>query len=77
MQRFGSHLACDAPPPPPQVRKHVAGDYAAAAAALDGGGFDAVILQHEFGIYGGAYGEFVLELARAAGDRAPRCDGDP
>ena len=37
-------------------------DYGRAADFINKGGFDAVILQHEFGIFGGDAGSYVLEL---------------
>jgi glycosyltransferase involved in cell wall biosynthesis len=39
------------------------GDYAAAARSLDRRGVDVVVIQHEYGIFGGADGEHVLSLA--------------
>ena len=39
------------------------GDYVAAAGALDRRGTDVVVIQHEYGIFGGADGEYVLSLA--------------
>ncbi len=52
---------------PPEVvaflDDHGPADYRRAAVAIDGLGADVVSLQHEFGIYGGADGEHVLELA--------------
>jgi X-X-X-Leu-X-X-Gly heptad repeat protein len=51
---------------PPEVlttiRQNVAGDYAQAAAELDGL-VDVVLIEHEYGIFGGDSGDFVLELA--------------
>ena len=38
-------------------------DYRAAAQAINAGGYDAVWLQHEYGIFGGECGEMVFELA--------------
>ncbi|MFN0191814.1 MAG: glycosyltransferase family 4 protein [Aestuariivirga sp.] len=40
------------------------GDYIAAAKFLNSGKFDAVSLQHEFGIFGGEAGSHILSLAR-------------
>ena len=45
-----------------EVRQEVLADYVAAAAYINAGGFDAVSLQHEFGIFGGEAGGFVLAL---------------
>ena len=45
-----------------EVRDGEVEDYVAAAAFLNAGGFDAVSLQHEFGIFGGEAGEHVLAL---------------
>ena len=39
------------------------GDYAAAARTLDRRGVDVVVIQHEYGIFGGADGAHVLSLA--------------
>ena len=40
-------------------------DYLRVARALDAGRFDAISLQHEYGIWGGEDGEYVLDFARA------------
>lgn len=40
------------------------GDYAAAARLLDRRGVDVVVIEHEYGIFGGPDGEHVLSLAR-------------
>jgi len=45
-----------------EVRQDVLSDYVAAAAYINSGGFDAVCLQHEFGIFGGEAGEYILAL---------------
>ena len=37
-------------------------DYVSAAAYLNAGRFDTVCLQHEFGIFGGKAGAYILEL---------------
>lgn len=54
---------------PPMVRMTIAqdepADYRAAAAYINAGGFDAVCLQHEFGIFGGHAGSHVLGLIAA------------
>lgn len=44
------------------VRPDVRGDYAAAADAIAADGVDVVCLQHEYGIFGGDAGEYILEL---------------
>ena len=52
---------------PPEVvatiRQHVASDYAAAASELARRDVDVVLIEHEYGIFGGDYGKFVLTLA--------------
>ena len=52
---------------PPEViatiRQEVASDYRAAAAALGRADVDVVLVEHEYGIFGGNDGHFVLELA--------------
>jgi glycosyltransferase involved in cell wall biosynthesis len=54
---------------PASVQMHIdqdsLADYAAAAEFINHGGFDVVCLQHEFGIFGGAAGNFVLGLLAA------------
>ncbi len=45
-----------------QINDHDVQDYVRAARILNAGDFDAVCLQHEFGIFGGAAGGHVLEL---------------
>ncbi len=45
-----------------QVRDAVGQDYRKAATFLNGGGFDVVSLQHEYGIFGGEAGADILEL---------------
>ena len=56
-------------PYPPEVRlrirRDVRDDYRAAAATLNLRGLDAVSLQHEYGIWGGEDGSFVLDFVRA------------
>ncbi len=49
------------------IRQDVRGDYAAAARALWQGGADVVILEHEYGIFGGTDGAYVLSLAAELG----------
>ena len=52
---------------PPEVvatiRQDVASDYRAAAAELGRANVDVVLIEHEYGIFGGNDGQFVLELA--------------
>jgi glycosyltransferase involved in cell wall biosynthesis len=52
---------------PPEVaatiRQNVASDYRAAAAELGRANVDVVLIEHEYGIFGGTDGQFVLELA--------------
>ncbi|MDH4440169.1 MAG: glycosyltransferase family 4 protein [Rhizobium sp.] len=45
-----------------EIRDGEIEDYVTAARILNNGGYDAVSLQHEFGIFGGADGEFILAL---------------
>ncbi|HEU5484273.1 MAG TPA: glycosyltransferase, partial [Microlunatus sp.] len=45
------------------IRQDVRSDYAAVAGALTSRGADVVLVEHEFGIFGGEAGEFVLTLA--------------
>ena len=56
-------------PSPPEVhhtiRRDVAGDYARTARALQHCEIDVVSIQHEYGIWGGADGEHVLEFLHA------------
>jgi glycosyltransferase involved in cell wall biosynthesis len=47
------------------LRQHERGDYAAAAEALNAAGVDVVLIQHEYGIYGGDSGEYLLDLVDA------------
>ena len=53
----------------PTIRQDVASDYPAAAQDLARRGTDVVLVEHEYGIFGGEAGEFVL----GAGRRAHRC----
>lgn len=46
------------------IRQNEMQDYVATADALNRLGVEAVFLQHEFGIFGGPAGEFVLELVK-------------
>jgi len=54
---------------PPIVRTSIdqdePGQYAGAAELINRGGFDVVCLQHEFGIFGGVAGNYILELIQA------------
>lgn len=45
-----------------EIRDGEIEDYATAARIINSGNFDAVSLQHEFGIFGGADGKFILTL---------------
>jgi glycosyltransferase involved in cell wall biosynthesis len=45
-----------------EIKDDVIEDYVSAAAYLNAGRFDAVCLQHEFGIFGGKAGAHILEL---------------
>ena len=45
-----------------QIRDDSVKDYVRAAAFLNAGRFDVVCLQHEFGIFGGAAGDYIVEL---------------
>jgi glycosyltransferase involved in cell wall biosynthesis len=60
----------DGPEPYPievrhRIRRDVPADYARAARAIDAGGCDAVSVQHEYGIWGGRDGEYVLDFVHA------------
>ncbi|HEY6056500.1 MAG TPA: glycosyltransferase family 4 protein [Candidatus Limnocylindrales bacterium] len=60
----------DAPGPYPSevrhlIRRDVRADYARVAAALDDCGVDVVSVQHEYGIWGGDSGAYVLDFVRA------------
>ncbi len=46
------------------VRQDVKADYLAVPAVLDGRGTDVVLIEHEFGIFGGETGTYVLSLVR-------------
>ena len=46
------------------IRQDVRADYTTAAAAIDAWGADAVLIEHEYGIFGGECGSHVLTLAR-------------
>ena len=45
------------------IVQEVRGDYTRAARILDRMDVDVILLQHEYGIFGGADGEYVLSLA--------------
>ena len=49
-----------------QIRESVLGDYRRAADFLNLAGADVLSIQHEYGIFGGPAGAYVLELARQA-----------
>jgi glycosyltransferase involved in cell wall biosynthesis len=48
-----------------RIRRDVRADYMKAARALNESGVDVVSIQHEYGIWGGQDGEFVLDFVRA------------
>src|SRR6478609_407140 len=45
-----------------QIRQEVRADYAAAPAVLDERGTDVVLIEHEYGIFGGPAGSYLLTL---------------
>lgn len=47
------------------LRQHERDDYRVAAEGLNAGGVDVVLVQHEYGIFGGAWGEYLLDLVDA------------
>ena len=51
------------------LRQDVVDDYTAAADTLRAAGVQVVLIQHEFGIFGGPNGSHVLALARALTER--------
>ena len=55
----------DSPDVAGTIRQGIAGDYAAAAAELNRSGVDVVLIEHEFGIFGGPVGGHILRLAEA------------
>jgi len=71
----GTHTVVAVQPPQPpipygpevrhRIRRDVPGDYLRAAAWLDASGSDVVSVQHEYGIWGGADGEHILDLVRS------------
>jgi hypothetical protein len=48
-----------------RVRQNERGDYVAAARVLERRGHDVVVIQHEYGIFGGDDGEHVVSLSRS------------
>ena len=46
------------------IRQDVRADYVAVPAVLDGRGTDVVLIEHEYGIFGGEAGSFVLSLVQ-------------
>ncbi|MCL4520255.1 MAG: glycosyl transferase family 1, partial [Firmicutes bacterium] len=48
-----------------QIDQQVRQDYVLAAEKINYASTDLVIIQHEFGIYGGASGEYILDLVEA------------
>jgi glycosyltransferase involved in cell wall biosynthesis len=48
-----------------RIRRDVLGDYMTAARRLNDGGADVISIQHEYGIWGGQDGEYVLDFVRA------------
>ncbi|MEO6714573.1 MAG: glycosyltransferase [Mycobacteriales bacterium] len=53
----------DEPEVAARIRQDVRGDYPAAARTLAGRGTDVVIIEHEYGIFGGDEGSYVVSLA--------------
>lgn len=53
----------DAPEVASEIRQDVRGDYGAAARTLSSRGSDVVLIEHEYGIFGGEAGDYVLALA--------------
>ena len=47
------------------IRQHQREDYARAATALNASGVDIVLVQHEYGIFGGESGEYLVDLVEA------------
>ena len=52
-----------------RIRQDQRGDYAAAARVLERRGDDVVVIQHEYGIFGGDEGAHILSLAEGCGSR--------
>jgi len=58
MQRkYGSKVICE-------INQNCLEDYLELPDKLDSFGIDLVVIEHEFGIYGGEYGEYILEFLR-------------
>ena len=56
------------------IRQDVRADYVAVPALLDGRGTDVVLIEHEYGIFGGEAGSYVLSLVRISSSRSSsRC----
>ena len=47
------------------VRQHERDDYARAAHASTASGVDVVLVEHEYGIFGGDFGEYLVDLVEA------------
>lgn len=45
-----------------EIQQHVREDYRNAAEVLNTGKIDVVLLQHEYGLFGGEYGEYIIDL---------------
>lgn len=48
-----------------RVRHNVKSDYVSAADYLNANGYDAAIIQHEYGIFGGENGDYILQMIQA------------
>ena len=53
------------------IREQERADYVRAAQCLNKSKADVVVIEHEYGIYGGADGEYILDFARASRCRPP------
>ena len=53
-----------------RIHQDQRGDYAAAARVLERRGDDVVVIQHEYGIFGGHDGAHVLSLAAGCASRS-------
>jgi glycosyltransferase involved in cell wall biosynthesis len=58
------HHASTAPEVLSVIRQDVRADYVAVPAVLDGRGTDVVLIEHEYGIFGGEAGSYVLSLVK-------------